>query len=177
MDELTRLARAAGAGDRYALASFVRLSHDEVHRLCGALGDRDNADDLTQETYLRAIPALARFRGDSSARTWLLSIARHTCADAVRKRIRQRALKERLAREQPPVSDDHGLTDVADLIERLDADRREAFLLTQVVGLSYADAAEACGCPIGTIRSRVARARADLLAMTEEPDGLADTTG
>src|SRR4029079_12837289 len=61
MDELTRLARAAGAGDRYALASFVRLSDDEVHRLCAALVDRGSADDLTQDTYLRAIPALARF--------------------------------------------------------------------------------------------------------------------
>jgi RNA polymerase sigma-70 factor, ECF subfamily len=174
VDELTRLACAAGAGDRYALASFVRLSQDEVHRLCGALVDRASADDLTQDTYLRAIPSLARFRGDSSARTWLLSIARRTCADAIRKRVRQRSLLERLGREETRAGDAHGLTDITDLLDRLDPDRREAFVLTQVAGLSYADAAEACDCPIGTIRSRVARARADLVAMTEDGTPAAD---
>jgi RNA polymerase sigma-70 factor (ECF subfamily) len=50
------------------------------------------------------------------------------------------------------------------LVEGLDSDRREAFVLTQVLDLSYAEAAEVCGCPIGTIRSRVARAREDLVA-------------
>ena len=51
---------------------------------------------------------------------------------------------------------------MADLLARLDADRREAFVLTQLLGLPYAEAAEVAGCPVGTIRSRVARARADL---------------
>jgi RNA polymerase sigma-70 factor (ECF subfamily) len=53
---------------------------------------------------------------------------------------------------------------VADLLARLDADRREAFVLTQLLGLPYAEAAEVVGCPVGTIRSRVARARSDLVA-------------
>jgi RNA polymerase sigma-70 factor, ECF subfamily len=52
---------------------------------------------------------------------------------------------------------------VADLLARLDPDRREAFVLTQLLGLPYAEAAEVAGCPVGTIRSRVARARADLV--------------
>ena len=52
---------------------------------------------------------------------------------------------------------------VSDLLARLDADRREAFVLTQLLGLPYAEAAEVAGCPVGTIRSRVARARADLI--------------
>lgn len=56
-----------------------------------------------------------------------------------------------------------------------DGDRREAFLLTQLRGLSYAEAAEVAGCPVGTIRSRVARARADLVAALE--DGSAAATG
>ena len=54
-----------------------------------------------------------------------------------------------------------------DLLRRLDPDRREAFALTQLVGLSYEEAATIVGCPIGTIRSRVARARDDLRAATE----------
>ena len=56
-----------------------------------------------------------------------------------------------------------GDVELDEAIWRLSADRREAFVLTQVTGLSYAEAAEVCGVPIGTIRSRVARARADLL--------------
>jgi len=49
------------------------------------------------------------------------------------------------------------------MLDRLDHERREAFVLTQLVGLSYAEAADVCGCPVGTVRSRVARARADLV--------------
>jgi RNA polymerase sigma-70 factor (ECF subfamily) len=56
------------------------------------------------------------------------------------------------------------------LLDGLDSDRRQALLLTQVLGLSYAEAAEVCGCPVGTIRSRVARARTDLLNATEHRD-------
>ena len=59
---------------------------------------------------------------------------------------------------------------VDDLLDGLDPDRREAFVLTQIVGLSYEDAAGVVGCPIGTIRSRVARARADLLAVVASAD-------
>ena len=56
-----------------------------------------------------------------------------------------------------------GEVDLRLLLAGLDDDRRQAFVLTQVLGLSYAETADACGCPIGTIRSRVARAREDLL--------------
>ena len=56
-----------------------------------------------------------------------------------------------------------GEVDLWLLLARLDDDRRHAFVLTQVIGLSYAQAAEVCGCPVGTIRSRVARAREDMM--------------
>ena len=65
MDELTSLARAAGHGDRAALARFIRESQGDVWRLCAYLVDPAAADDLTQDTYLRAIPALRKFRGDA----------------------------------------------------------------------------------------------------------------
>lgn len=177
MDELTRLASAAGAGDRVAMTAFVRRTQPEVWRLCARLGDRDVADDLTQEVYLRALPALARFRADASARTWLLQIARHVCADHVRRRTRRRALHDRLVRRADPgdasVDDATGAVALDDAVAALDEDRRAAFVLTQVVGLSYAEAAEVCEVPIGTIRSRVARARADLLDALAEPPAAA----
>jgi RNA polymerase sigma-70 factor (ECF subfamily) len=165
VDDLTMLARSAAAGDQVALAAFVRRSQPEVWRLCARLGDRATADDLTQEVYLRAIPALARFRGDASARTWLLQIARHVCADDVRRRTRTRVRFSRLVQrfEGDVEADPTGERDLDELIARLDPARREAFVLTQVTGLSYGEAAEVCDVPIGTIRSRVARARADLV--------------
>ena len=55
-----------------------------------------------------------------------------------------------------------------DLVAGLDPQRRDAFVVTQLIGLSYAEAAEVCGCPVGTIRSRVARARDDLVAAMRE---------
>jgi RNA polymerase sigma-70 factor (ECF subfamily) len=164
VDDLTRLALAAADGDRIALAAFVRHSQAEVWRLCAHLVDRDAADDVTQDVFVRAIRALPSFQATSSARTWLLSIARHTCVDAVRAKVRRRTLQERLARgHRDTSSDPSAVVDLAALIPVLDVERREAFVLTQIVGLSYAEAAEVCGCPVGTIRSRVARARGDLI--------------
>ncbi|MGE3622054.1 MAG: sigma-70 family RNA polymerase sigma factor [Acidimicrobiia bacterium] len=170
MDDLTRATVAAASGDRVALTAWVRATQPEVWRLCARLGDLRSADDLTQEVYLRAIPALARFRGEASGRTWLLQIARNVCADHVRRSRRGRALVERITQRTRPGPEPgrDGEVDLDHLVRALDPARREAFVLTQVLGLSYAEAAEACDVPIGTIRSRVARARADLVAMLDE---------
>jgi RNA polymerase sigma-70 factor (ECF subfamily) len=168
MDELTRLAIAGRDGDRTALAMFARRAQADVWRFCAHAGDRSQADDLTQETFLRAIGALRSFRGESSARTWLLSIASRTCADAVRRAQRQRGLLERFRAVAPSdvAADGSGSLELDQLVSGLDPDRRNAFVLTQVIGLPYDEAAEVCHCPVGTIRSRVSRARADLLPGT-----------
>ena len=174
MDELTSLAIAAGRGDRSALAKFVSGTQGDVWRLCAHLVDPAAADDLTQDTYLRAIPALRRFRADALARTWLLAIARRACAAEIGARSRDRRLAGRLAAEpdralgQPPAEPGAEAT-VDELLAALQPDRRAAFVLTQLLGCSYAEAAAICGCPVGTIRSRVARAREDLDAMTSDP--------
>jgi RNA polymerase sigma-70 factor (ECF subfamily) len=172
--DLTSLAVAARDGDRLALSVFVRRTQPEVWRLCRRLGDAASADDLTQEVYVRAIGALPRFRAESSARTWLLTIARHTCADHVRKSRRTRS--RRTERHDAPLSTTRSCLAEVDALERLvdglDGDRRSAFVLTQVIGLSYAEAGEVCGVPVGTIRSRVARARDDLVTrLREAADG------
>jgi RNA polymerase sigma-70 factor (ECF subfamily) len=170
VDELTSLARAAGRGDHAALAGLVRQTQGDVWRLCAYLVDPASADDLAQDTYLRAIPALRRFRGDAPLRAWLLAIARRACAAEISARSRDRRLAARLATTvdgtlgQPPA--EPGAQAAADdLLAALEPDRRAAFVLTQLLGCSYAEAAAVCGCPIGTIRSRVARARDDLDAM------------
>ncbi|MER7457626.1 sigma factor [Micromonospora sp. NPDC126480] len=162
----TEQALAARSGDPVAQAAFVRLTQAEVRRFVAALVDPETADDLTQETYLRAFRALPAFEGRSSARTWLLGIARRTCADHLRTVVRRRRLDARLAADAwtgRPHPDPAGQLGAADLLRRLPAERRGAFVLTQLLGLSYAEAAAVEGVPVGTIRSRVARARADLV--------------
>ena len=151
-----------------AVRHFVQLTQADVWRLCRHLGSGADPDDLTQETSPRALRTLPRFRGDASARTWLLSIARRVCADHVRRAVRERAASVRLLPSAPD-SDPAETVALRDLVARLDPDRRTAFVLTQVLGLSYAEAAEVAGCPIGTIRSRVARARGDLLDALPAP--------
>lgn len=169
MDPLTRLLIAARDGDREALERFVAATQADVWRVCRHLGDPDTADDLAQETFERAIGSLHRYRADGPGRNWILTIARRTCVDGTRRRIRRRHLHARVADQRLVERVPTDRIELDDLIDRLDIERREAFTLTQVIGLSYAEAAEVIGCPIGTIRSRVARARADLLAMLE-PD-------
>ncbi|WP_308123591.1 sigma-70 family RNA polymerase sigma factor [Modestobacter marinus] len=167
--QLERLAAQAAGGDVAAQAALVRETQADVWRLCAHLADRQVAEDLTQETYLRALPALRRFEGRSGVRTWLLSIARRVCADHLRRRARRPLVLVgedtdlgALVRDVP--ADEVGGTVAAqDVLDRLEPERREAFVLTQLIGLPYVEAAEVVGCPVGTIRSRVARARADLV--------------
>jgi RNA polymerase sigma-70 factor, ECF subfamily len=164
LDDVTVAALRARRGDSSAASAFVRATQGDVWRLCANLGSAETADDLTQESYARAFAALHRFEGRSSARTWLLSIARRVCADEVRAAVRGRSLQAALGRPAPRAPDPSEGVTLRALLHALDAERREAFVLTQLVGLSYAEAADVCSCPVGTIRSRVARARADLVA-------------
>ena len=171
--QVTAWALAAGSGDAQAAEQFVRATHGDVRRFVVHLtADLAGADDLAQETYLRALASLPRFAGRSCARTWLLSIARRVVVD----RYRYDAARPRLSGGDDWLElAEHRFPDGApgfeegvallDLLRALDQRRREAFVLTQILGLPYADAAVRSGCPIGTVRSRVARAREDMGAM------------
>ncbi|GGM57032.1 RNA polymerase sigma factor [Longimycelium tulufanense] len=171
-DEVTQWALAAGAGDRRALEAFVGATHRDVWRFLAHLTRVELADDLTQETYLRALPSLQRFRAHSSARTWLLSIARRVAVDHIRSAACRPSTTSadwaatadtRQVRAHGTVAGFEDLVEVNLLLEGLEPGRREAIVLTQVLGLSYAEVAAICGCPVGTVRSRVARARDDLM--------------
>jgi RNA polymerase sigma-70 factor (ECF subfamily) len=168
VDELTQLFLAARDGDRTALLHAVRSSQADVWRLAYHLAGPDDADDVTQDTFVRAWKALPAFRADASARTWLLSIARRACADHVRRAVRRRRLVGRMEQHAQATGAGHTVDPsdahaVSSLVDELPTDQRAAFVLTQVIGCSYDEAAAACGVPIGTIRSRVARARAHLV--------------
>jgi RNA polymerase sigma-70 factor (ECF subfamily) len=182
MDHLTRVLIAARDGDRVALERFVAETQADVWRLCRYLGDAEYADDLAQETYERAIGSIHRFRADGAARGWLLTIARRTCVDHTRRATRRRRLDQAVRTNSTAGSldgslidpDMSGRVDLDDVMSKLDDDRRSAFVLTQVLGLQYDEAAEVLDVPIGTVRSRVARARGDLVAMMRDPEAESD---
>jgi RNA polymerase sigma-70 factor, ECF subfamily len=180
-EAVTALALAAGRGNERSLEAFIKATQQDVWRFVTYLCDSGNADDLTQETFLRAIGAIERFSGRSSARTWLLAIARRVVADHIRHAQSRPRTAPGNYSEHLPNGDRHArgfedLVEVTTMIANLATEQREALLLTQLLGLPYADAAAVCGCPVGTIRSRVARARDALLADTER-DVRDDLTG
>ena len=162
-DHMRALVDAAREGDDVAVRELVRRTQPAIWRLCNVLGSPGDEDDLVQDTYLRAFRSLPSYRGEAPITAWLLSIARRVCADHVRHRVRERRLVGVLAQD----ADDEWVAAPGNptmaLLDAIDPDRREAFVLTQVAGLSYDEAAIVLDCPVGTIRSRVARARADLV--------------
>lgn len=172
---VTELALAAGKGDRRALEELVRATQRDVWRFLAHLAGVPAADDLAQETYLRAMRAVRTFRGSSSARTWLLAIARRVVVDQIRS---ERARPRTVTSDWAQAAESGGrsgrgfeeLVEVGVLLDGLDPDRREALVLTQVLGLTYLEAAEVSGCELGTVRSRVARAREDLLTRSRGQD-------
>ncbi|MFJ9522886.1 sigma-70 family RNA polymerase sigma factor [Kitasatospora sp. NPDC101801] len=168
---VTAWALAARGGDPVAVDRFVRATRTDVWCFVAHLsGEPQAADDLTQDTYLRALRSLPRFEGRSSARTWLKSIARRTVVDRIRlatARPRlldtddwQSAVEKAQSCDLPDFPEGIALTE---LLHALPAERREAFVLTAVLGLPYEEVAELTGCPIGTVRSRVNRARGVLI--------------
>ena len=161
---LGRLVDAAREGDDLAVQELVRRTQPVIWRLCSVLGSEGETDDLVQDTYLRALRSLPTYRGDGPVIAWLSSIARRVCADHVRGRVRHRRMVGALCLNVDDLSVTAPGNPTHDLLASIDPDRREAFVLTQIAGLSYEEAAGVLDCPIGTIRSRVARARTDLMA-------------
>jgi RNA polymerase sigma-70 factor, ECF subfamily len=163
--EVTEWALAARRGDRAAAEAFVRATQPSLYRMLSYLAPASQAEDLLQETYLRAFAALSRFQARSPARMWLFAIARRVVADSYRtaaRRPRTTALEEWHTEAAGVPAPDSGVA-IRQAVERLAPERREAFVLTQLFGLSYDEAAQVCGCAVGTIRSRVFRARAELV--------------
>ncbi len=177
-ERVTRLALDARNGCPDAVERFVRALQRDVWRYVAYLGaDPQAADDLTQDTFLRALGSLHRFEGRSSARTWLFSIARRTVVDSLRYTAARPKLSDRddwqAAAEQTQPHDLPGFEDgvaLAELLAAIPAERREAFVLTQLLGLPYAEAAATIGCPVGTVRSRVARARMSLIELLTDAE-------
>jgi RNA polymerase sigma-70 factor, ECF subfamily len=153
----------------------------QLRRYARALtGDRAWADDLVQDTAERALARWAAFRPDSNLRAWLLTILRHLYIDQLRGR-REIAVDDDSApwrNLEAPRGEVDGLMlrDLQRALYGLPVEQREVLLLVCVEELSYQEASKALGVPLGTVMSRLARAREHMrVLMTEEPvDGAAD---
>lgn len=130
-------------------------------------GSPDRADDLVQETLLKAWGAYASFTEGTSLRAWLFTIMRNTFFSQYRKNRREvQDVEGAAAARLVSAPAQHAHLDLADFRSALDLlapDQREALILIGASGFSYEEAATICGCAVGTIKSRVNRARQRLM--------------
>jgi RNA polymerase sigma-70 factor, ECF subfamily len=133
------------------------------------LHDEDRADDLVQETLLRGLDKIHLYRyGD--LRAWLFTIMHNQYVNFVRRSVRRREtiVVEKVQFASPaPQLPNLELRDLKRAIARLPAEQRETLLLVTLEGLKYEEVARVCDVPIGTVRSRLSRAREELRRMTE----------
>ena len=136
--------------------------------------NRERADDLVQDTIVRALGAAQQFRAGTNLKGWMFTILRNLHYDEVHKnRIQMQSLDDPLAHEPTVLPSQVASLEFGDFRRafwQLADDRREALILIGASGLSYEEAAKVCDCPKGTIKSRVSRARRELLQILE--DGL-----
>ena len=158
MDDADLLSGAA-RGDETAFELLVRRHTEAVWRLARSLLPDDfTAEEAVQDTFLRAYRALGSFRGESAVRTWLLSICHRTCLDRLRLKRAKVVPIEHLRRERAREDPTDLRISLEQALQRLPEEERRAFVLVHVLSYSREEAAEICGVPSSTMRSRVARA-------------------
>jgi len=170
------LVRRVQRGERGAFDLLVlRYQHKVVKLVARLLRDPAEAEDVAQEAFVKAYRAIGSFRGDSAFYTWLYRIAVNTARNTMASRQRrpvdyeadlsesqQSAVESRMRDLDTPEA--AALTDeihrtVNRAVEELPEDLRTAIILREIEGLSYEEIAEAMDCPVGTVRSRIFRAR------------------
>lgn len=178
------------AGEEAAFEDLVSYREAEVYRLClRMLGNQEDALDAAQEVFLRVYRALPRFRGEASFRTWVTGIAINVCRSSLGSRAaRNRRLTVSLDAADPetgsalirspadPAPDPERAAQGAELrgalehaLASLGPEHREVILLREMQGMEYDELARVLGCALGTVKSRLARARG---ALREALEGL-----
>ncbi len=183
-EERAELLARIRRGDGDAFDRIAREQAPRLFRLALRLtGRREEAEDLVQETLVRALPKLPEFRGDARISTYLVRALTNLWKNGLRSKSRSRLVDWfRLGRRSdepegddqapdPPehapsaldrIESDETAGEVRAAVQRLEPNRRLALLLREVEEMSYEEIAEMTGVPVGTVRSRLARARDDL---------------
>jgi RNA polymerase sigma-70 factor (ECF subfamily) len=183
VEDDNRLVAAAQAGDGRALDALLRKHYDRVHAVCRRIaGSTRDADDAAQEAMIGIVRGLPRFDGRARFSTWAYRIATNAALDELRRRKRRPALALVTDEgEQVETPDPLAAREVEGAVERLSIDAaldalpedfRTAVVLRDVGDLDYAEIAEVLGVPVGTVKSRIARGRAQLAdALGNHPGG------
>jgi RNA polymerase sigma-70 factor (ECF subfamily) len=173
-DEL--LATAAAAGDRRALEQLLDRHADRIHAVCRRiLGPSEEALDATQEAMIAVARGIGRFDGRSAFTTWLYRVATNAALDEGRRLSRRpqpvETLPEPAGTSKSPVDDQVGArVDVDAALARLPEEFRIAVVLRDLCDLDYAEIADVLDVPPGTVRSRIARGRAQLAELLGNHD-------
>ena len=150
------------------MVALVPQMHTFARSLCR---DGSRADDLVQEALARALANIERFRPGTNLKAWLFTIVRNEHYSQLRRRKFEAHGVDTDLLPEPSVPPDHDgdleLRDLNRALGKLSAGQRTALILVSASGFSYEEAAKICGCAVGTIKSRVARARDTLLAILE----------
>lgn len=167
-------------GDINAFEELVCLYERKIYTLTYRLmGNREDADDFAQEAFLKAFQAIKSFRGESSFLTWLSRIASNVCRDELRKRYRVKteSLDEKIVLDdgeiakqfvspEPGPVEEFEKKELQELLQgyisKLSPDFRMALVLRDINGYSYEEIAEQLECSLGTVKSRISRARSYL---------------
>jgi RNA polymerase sigma-70 factor, ECF subfamily len=179
IDSDAPLVERAVAGDHKAFELLVIKYQRRIQRLIGRMvRDVDLVEDIAQETFIRAYRALAQFRGDAQFYTWLYRIAVNTAKKSLMDLKRNPTVSENSFKsddddETSPLENELTSSETPDAVlaskeiaqiintalEALPEELRQAITLREIEGLSYEEISEAMNCPIGTVRSRIFRAR------------------
>ncbi|MDE2971926.1 MAG: RNA polymerase sigma factor [Acidobacteriota bacterium] len=168
-EERRLLRRFRDQGDLRAFDELVRRTETRVRSVALAiLRDRSEAEDAAQEAYLRAFRRASGYRGEGPVGAWLCRISVRAAHDALRRAGRQRRLLEvagppgdpgERAGSAEPEEDLRRRIELESALRRLPDDEREALVLKEVAGMTYREISESCGVPLGTVQSRIHRAR------------------
>jgi len=158
----TALVDACRAGDRAAQEELYRLYRVRVFNLVARIGGEQDADELSQEVFLKVFRGLAKFRGDAALGTWIYRLAVNAALTHVTRRPRERSLDESTWDEPAPAQPTRDPR-LRERIERalgaLPAGYRAVLVLHDVEGLSHEEIAEILGCRVGTSKSQLHKAR------------------
>jgi RNA polymerase sigma-70 factor (ECF subfamily) len=171
------IVKRAQDGDQDALEQVIALYEKRIFNFCYRMvGDREEALDLAQDTFLRVCASLRSFRGDAPFSSWIYRIANNVCVDYIRRRRNRRAVSLDAACETsdgevywqvadtapgPPEMAEYGelVREVKEGIRGLSPDHRAVIVMHDVQNLTYEQISVACRCPMGTVKSRLNRAR------------------
>lgn len=176
-------------GDIEAFGELVSIYEKQIYSIAYRfMGNPDDASDLAQEAFVRAFRAISRFRGDASFKTWMYHIVANVCRDELRKRKRQPVV----SLDTPIITEDGEITreqgdwsltpeliyeskelgeTVQHLLNELIPEYRQALVLRELQGFTYEEIASTMECSLGTVKSRINRARKalrDLIVINRE---------